>query len=82
MQELTVLLKRVEAGETTVSDAEQLRQLLNQFTLRDVQQKDRVRALRGAIWEVCDVLVGEGLSVPAQQAVARAARLSEYRGDV
>ena len=82
MQELTRLLKRVEAGEMTATDAEQLRQYFNQLALRDVQQKDRVRALRGAIWEVCEQLQGEGLSVAAQRAVAHAARVSEYREEL
>ena len=77
-----MLLKRVEAGETTATDAEQLRQYFNQLALRDVQQKDRVRALRGAIWEVCEQLQGEGLSVGVQRAVAHAARVSEYREEL
>jgi hypothetical protein len=82
MRELTALLQRVEAGETTVTDAEQLRQYFNQLSLRATWQRERLLGLRGAIWDVCEQLQGEGLSVRAQHAVAHAAQLAEYRGEL
>ena len=82
MRELTMLLKRVEAGETTATDAEQLRQYLNQLSLRATWQRERLLGLRGAIWDVCEQLRGEGLSVAAQNALAHAARIAEYQGEL
>lgn len=73
---IVAVIERVERGETTISDAEMLRQYINRLTIRSVANQERIRTLQGAAWDVIEAVQQQG---DLHGAVERLAAVSQYR---
>ena len=73
---IITIIERIEAGETTISDAETLRQYINSLMMRNIANQDRLRTLQGAAWDVVEAAQQQG---DIHGAVERLAAVSQYR---
>lgn len=76
---ITAILARIERGETTIGDAEIIRQHINALTLRAVADKERIRALRNAARAVCAAIHNQEA---LDDAIVNLAAVSHYQPEI